>query len=69
MSGKFMRKKDIEAARREQEIFNSMVNRGEIDPSTFTRTAYVVCGCGAEGCGFITRWQKPQVSEVDGQSR
>lgn len=56
MSGRYMSRKDLHEARREEEIFNSMVRRGEIDTSKFTRTAYVVCGCGVEGCGFITKW-------------
>lgn len=58
MSGRYMSKLDIAAAKHREEIFNSMIKRGEIDPSTHIRTAYVVCGCGEEGCGFITRWLK-----------
>lgn len=69
MSGRFMTKIDIAAARREQEIFNSMVKRGEIDTSQFKRTAYVVCGCGVEGCGFITRWTVSDNKEVDKNSQ
>lgn len=65
MSGKFMSRKDLHEARREQEIWNSMLKRGEIDPTKFVRTAYVVCGCGAEGCGFITRWMKDYPNVVD----
>jgi hypothetical protein len=65
MSGKFMSRKDLHEARREQEIWNSMLKRGEIDPTKFVRTAYVVCGCGAEGCGFITRWMKDYPDVVD----
>ena len=65
MSGKFMSRRDLHEARREQEIWNSMLKRGEIDPTKFVRTAYVVCGCGAEGCGFITRWMKDYPNVVD----
>ena len=65
MSGKFMSRRDLHEARREQEIWNSMLKRGEIDPTKFVRTAYVVCGCGAEGCGFITRWLKEYPNVVD----
>lgn len=65
MSGKFMTKRDLHEARREQEIWNSMLKRGLIDPSEFVRTAYVVCGCGAEGCGFITQWMKDYPHVVD----
>lgn len=65
MSGKFLSRVDLAAAKREQEIWNSMLNRGLIDPSQFVRTAYVVCGCGAPGCGFITRWMKDQPNVID----
>lgn len=65
MSGKFMSPKDLSAAKYDQEVWNSMLNRGEIDPSKFVRTHYVVCGCGVEGCGFITRWLKNQPNVVD----
>ncbi len=56
--GKYLTQKEVNIARHEQEIWNSMLKRGLIDPTTFVRTGYVVCGCGAEGCGFITRWVK-----------
>lgn len=65
MAGKFLSKLDINAARHEQEIWNSRIKRGEIDTTKFVRTQYVVCGCGAEGCGFITRWMKSQYNVVD----
>ena len=42
-----------------------MLKRGEIDPSKFVRTQYIVCGCGVEGCGFITKWLKTQPNVVD----
>ena len=63
--GKRLSLKEINIARHEQEIFNSRVNRGVIDPTKFVRTQYVVCGCGAEGCGFITRWMKDDPWNVD----
>ena len=65
MSGKFLSPKDLSAAKYEQEIWNSMLKRGLIDPTKFVRTGYVVCGCGAEGCGFITRWMKDYPNVVD----
>lgn len=65
MSGKFMSPKDLSAARHEQEVWNSMLKRGLIDPSRFVRTHYVVCGCGREGCGFITTWLKTYPNVVD----
>ena len=63
--GKFLSLKEINIARYEQEVWNSMFNRGEIDATEFVRTHYVVCGCGAEGCGFITRWMKDHGRIVD----
>ena len=63
--GKRLSLKEVNIARHEQEIFNSRVNRGVIDPTKFVRTQYVVCGCGAEGCGFITRWMKSDPWNVD----
>lgn len=63
--GKRLSLKEINIARHEQEIFNSRVNRGVIDPAKFVRTQYVVCGCGVEGCGFITRWMKDDPWNVD----
>lgn len=65
MSGKFLSPTDLSAAKFEQEIWNSMLKRGLIDPSKFVRTQYVVCGCGAEGCGFITRWMTDCLNVVD----
>lgn len=63
--GKRLSLKEVNIARHEQEIFNSRVNRGVIDLSQSVRTHYVVCGCGAEGCGFITRWMKDHPRNVD----
>ena len=65
MSGKFLSRLALREARREQEIWNSMLKRGLIDPSQFVRIAYVKCGCGREGCGFIARWMKNQPNVVD----
>ena len=47
-----MTPKDLSSAIRAQNILNSKVKRGEIEVPA--HTAYVVCGCGEEGCGFIT---------------
>jgi len=65
MSGRFLSKLDIHEARREQEIVNSMIKRGEIDTTKSVREQYVVCGCGVKGCGFITRWLKTHSDVVD----
>ena len=63
--GKRLSHKEINMARHEQEIWNSMVKRGMIKMSDHVRTHYVVCGCGAEGCGFITRWMKTNPWNID----
>lgn len=65
MMGKRLSLKEINMARHEQEVWNSMLKRGAIDPTKGVRTQYVVCGCGAEGCGFITRWMKNDPWNVD----
>lgn len=67
--GKYLSRKAIAIARHEQEIFNSLVNRGEIDLSKSVRSHFVVCGCGAEGCGFVAQWKKeyPQVIDLEQQ--
>lgn len=54
MSGRFLSPKDLSAARHEMEIFNSMLNRGEIkSPDKIVKVDHIVCGCGVEGCIFI----------------
>ena len=67
--GKRLSLKEINMARHEQEIWNSQLKRGLIDPTQFVRTHYVVCGCGAEGCGFITRWMKPWKIDLEEQQQ
>jgi hypothetical protein len=57
-SYRWMAPKDLSAAVRAQNIYNSRVKRGEIDTTNIIRTDYVVCGCGEEGCGFITFYNK-----------
>ncbi|MFZ9740806.1 MAG: hypothetical protein ACO3CQ_02820 [Candidatus Nanopelagicaceae bacterium] len=52
MSFRWMTPKDLSAAVRAQNILNSRVKRGEIEQPT--KYSYVVCGCGEEGCGFIS---------------
>lgn len=54
MTDRWMTKKDIASAIRAQNIFNSRVKRGEIDVKNILSTRYVVCGCGEEGCGFLS---------------
>jgi len=52
MSYRWMTPKDLSAAIRAQNILNSRVKRGEIEQPT--KYSYVMCGCGEEGCGFIS---------------
>jgi hypothetical protein len=54
MTNRWMTKTDIAGAIRAQNIFNSAVKRGEIDVKNILSTRYVVCGCGEEGCGFLS---------------
>lgn len=58
MTNRWMTKKDIASAIRAQNVFNSMVKRGEIDTESVLQTRYVVCGCGEEGCGFMSVTKK-----------
>lgn len=69
MGGRFLTSLDIHEAKRSEEIWNSMVNRGEIDADTYVRTAHVVCGCGIIGCGWITAWRKtnPNITDLKQQ--
>jgi hypothetical protein len=55
MSYRWMTPKDLSAAVKAQNIHNSRIKRGEIKPIDYH---YVVCGCGEEGCGFISLHQK-----------
>jgi hypothetical protein len=63
MSYRWMTPKDLSSAIRAQNILNSRVKRGEIEAPT--HTAYVVCGCGEEGCGFITCIKTPDEPAQD----
>jgi len=56
--GRWMTKKDIASSIRAQNVYNSLVKRGDIDVKEVLRTQYVVCGCGEEGCGFISQVKK-----------
>lgn len=65
MTGRYLSPKAIAAAKREMEIFNSMLKRGEIrEPENILREHYIVCGCGAEGCGFIFCTRKEKENET-----
>lgn len=60
MSYRWLTSKDLSAAVRAQNIFNSRVKRGEIDMEDIASTRYVVCGCGEEGCGFMSILRRNQ---------
>jgi uncharacterized UPF0160 family protein len=52
--GRFLSPKDLSAARHEMEIFNSMLNRGEVNAADkIVKVDHIVCGCGVPGCIFI----------------
>lgn len=52
MSYRWMTTKDLSFAVRARDIMNSRVKRKEIEePKHY---AYVVCGCGEEGCIWIS---------------
>ena len=54
MMGKRLSLKEINMARHEQEIWNSMLKRGEVKAAErIVREHHIVCGCGVEGCIFI----------------
>lgn len=53
-SYRWMTPKDLSTAVRAQNILNSKIKRGEVDETGYKNTTYVVCGCGEEGCGFIS---------------
>lgn len=60
MSHRWLTRNDLSSARWAQDVFNSQVKRGLIDESVIIRTQYVVCGCGEEGCGFISSLRKQE---------
>lgn len=53
--GRFLSPKDMSAAKHEMEVYNSLHKRGMIrSPDKIVREMHVVCGCGVEGCLFIS---------------
>jgi len=53
--GRFLTGRDMASAKHEEEVYNSMKNRGEVkDADKIVREHHVVCGCGASGCIFIS---------------
>ena len=55
MSGAWINRFDLNAAKHSSEVFNSMLKRGEIkDADKIVRSILVICRCGAPGCVFIS---------------
>ena len=63
--GRFLTKTDMAAAKREEEISNSMLNRNEIkDSDKIMKQFHVICGCGVEGCMFMVYVRAKQITHV-----
>ena len=56
--GRWLTSYDMHSAKRVEEIHNSRIKRGEDSYDNFSRTSHEVCGCGAKGCIFISKWPK-----------
>ncbi len=57
--GRFLSPKDIAAAKFEEEVFYSRLKREAIKyHELIIETRHVVCGCGAEGCIFLSHSRK-----------
>lgn len=66
MTGRWLTAKDMHEARRELEIVNSRLKRGDIaNPERIKKQMHVVCGCGAEGCVFISLHREEKESKSD----
>jgi hypothetical protein len=50
---KFQTLRGMGVMRHDMDVFNARLRRGEIENADdIVRTQYIICGCGAEGCGF-----------------
>lgn len=59
--GRWLTQKDMSSAKYSTEAFNSALKRGEIKRADdILATRHVVCGCGAEGCIFISVTRKDE---------
>lgn len=55
MAGKFLKRADLREARKQTEVLNARLKRGEVkDSDKIVRTHHIACGCGAPGCVFIS---------------
>jgi hypothetical protein len=60
MAGRWLTPKDMAAAKRHEVIWNAHIKRGLLDLTKIAKMQHVVCGCGEEGCLFITAYNKPK---------
>lgn len=59
MTGRKLSLKEIGIVKRNDSIINSKIKRGEYLPSdNIIRTQHVVCGCGEEGCIFVSHTKR-----------
>lgn len=54
MSGRRLSIHEMNMVRHSDEVTNSMIKRGVYTPKENVRSQHVVCGCGAEGCVFVS---------------
>lgn len=64
MAGRWLTPKDMAAAKRNEVIWNSRIKRGLLDLTQIARMQHVVCGCGEEGCIFISAYNKPKSTQL-----
>lgn len=51
----FQTPRGMSEIRHTMEVYNSARKRGEIENADhIVRENFVICGCGAEGCGFVS---------------
>ncbi len=68
MTGRRLDRKEISAAKHAQEVYNSMLKRGEIrSPERIVREHLIVCGCGAKGC-FLHYCERNETDEERNKS-
>lgn len=59
----FQTARGMSEIRHTMEVYNSALKRGEIENAdNIVREKFVICGCGAEGCGFVSVVRKTDES-------
>jgi hypothetical protein len=59
----FQTQRGTSEIRHSMDIYNSALKRGEIkNADSIVREHFVICGCGAEGCGFVSVIRKDDKS-------